>query len=502
MGLRSAGLAILTLLALPTPGLAQYHPGDPTELAGWQWNILDVRASTVRSAEIDASKVTVAILDTGVDFAHPDLAPVRWLNPDELPDNGIDDDLNGYVDDLHGWDWCTGQPAGDYRGGHGTHVAGVVAALPHDANAVFGVAPGAKIMDLRVLCDGTSAAPDRNALPDFDALTQAIRYARMEGARVASMSIFWSPSEFHSVLRTLTVLEDEFRRAQEAGVFLVAAAGNTGGPVSFPANEPHVFAVGALDLGNRIPAYSARGPDVDLWAPGGAGPKSSCTESDRGRILSTWEDQAYHWCSGTSMAAPHVSGAAALLVAQNPDLTSNDLAAHLASTAYVLPTGERVLDVAAALAIPYEPPRASLVWPRDGDTVPTRFAPQVAYTKRHEVYSVDFLIDDVESYYALTHHEGPLEVQVRDGTKQIRFGVAVHDGRESHPQQTIRLKIDPALKPQDSERPVLYAVPEGEPLEEAVRQLELASADTPSPGLLLSIAGLLAGLAVAPRRRT
>src|SRR4051812_43933188 len=179
--------------------------------------------------------VTVAIVDSGIDLGHPDLIGNLWTNPGEVPGNGVDDDGNGYVDDVHGYDFVDGDATPQDANGHGTHVAGIVAARGGNGIGVSGVAWRARLMAVRVL--------DAGARGNTTTVAQGIRYAVDNGARIVNLSLA-GPSPAGD-------LEDAVRYAQQRGVLIVVAAGNDGRdldaaptyPAAYP--EPNVLGVAA-----------------------------------------------------------------------------------------------------------------------------------------------------------------------------------------------------------------------------------------------------------------
>jgi hypothetical protein len=283
---------------LDQPLHATALPDDP--YLGSQWALSAIHAPLGWDASAAAQPVTVAVVDEGVDTSQPDLAGRMWHNPGEIPGNGVDDDHNGYVDDADGWDFADGtsqvySPAdGD---DHGTHVAGTIAARRDNGVGVAGVADNARIMPVKFL------KPDGGLTSDAIA---AIGYAVANGARVINAS--WGGPAYSPALC------DAIRQAGDAGVTVVVAAGNDGqdndATPDWPANCPssNVISVAATDQGDGLAWYSNRGATtVDVGAPG----------TD---ILSTLPGGQYGLKSGTSMAAPHVSGIAAVLEGMRPDL--------------------------------------------------------------------------------------------------------------------------------------------------------------------------------------
>lgn len=247
----------------------------------------------------------VAVIDTGVDYTHEDLAENIWVNTKEIPNNGIDDDANGFIDDIRGWDFikdggfncasnedCSGEDndPSDHNG-HGTHVAGIIAAVENNAKGISGIAPKAKIMPVRAgYSIGFSAYLKTSDI--IDALTYAIN----NNADVINMSFAGAE---------LNVLGDILSLANNVGIVLVAAAGNsTRSTPTYPAAIPEVISVGALANDNTQASYSNYGDWVDIAAPGSW-------------ILSTIPGNQYEYKSGTSMASPCVAGVAALIKAKN-----------------------------------------------------------------------------------------------------------------------------------------------------------------------------------------
>jgi subtilisin family serine protease len=274
--------------------------------------------------------ILVAVLDTGVDETHPDLKGALWTNPGEVPGNGVDDDHDGYVDDVHGVDLVNhdGDPSDDE--GHGTHVAGIIAARA-DGEGAVGLAPKAQVMPVKVL--------DNHRSGSTDVVAEGIRYAVTHGANVINLSINGpGPSDD---------LRAAIRVAGAAGVTVVASAGNDGDDLglipSYPASftDPAILAVGATKGDDLLADFSNFGRGVSLTAPGVA-------------ILSTSSTGGYELRSGTSMAAPEVAAGLALLQSARPDLSGATLRAALVQTALKPTTllgkvSGGALDVAAAL---------------------------------------------------------------------------------------------------------------------------------------------------------
>lgn len=353
--------------------------------------------------------VVVAVVDTGLDRFHPDIAENVWVNPGEDLDgdgraepedeNGIDDDGNGFVDDLTGFDFANSVDAdedGRFDGpedvsdpdpfddvGHGTHVAGTIAAVADNGIGIVGVAPGARIMSLKGFpADGPA---------EDSVLWRAVLYAAENGADVINNS--WScgipcPSN--------PLAEDVLAHVDALGALVVTSAGNAEGDVLFrsPENGDRVVTVGALGFDERLPRFSNRGWGLDLVAPGGGPETPVSVRVARRNILSLLTsaiDPAeeifavgddYWRLAGTSMAAPHVSGAAALLLSLRPELAPADLRRllRIASRDLGLPGHDPLygggrLDLPRLLAA--EPPDLDLAieLPAPGDRLDPRRSP-------------------------------------------------------------------------------------------------------------------------------
>jgi subtilisin family serine protease len=303
---------------------AASEPEQDEQWAVQPQSILDLPAAWQLS---QGAGVTVAIVDSGAKLDHPDLAPNIWTNFGEIPGNGVDDDHNGYVDDVHGVDLTSNSPDQNLSdgNGHGTHVAGIVAAAMN-GRGVIGVAPKAKLMIIKIL--------DASGAGTTGATAEGIRYAAANGAKVINVSIQGDDPDPR--------LNGAIAAAGAANALVVVSAGNSGRDIdaqpSYPAAiaAPNVIGVAATapDDGKGIDPLSNYGRlNVQLAAPGD-------------EILSTSNDGGYEFKSGTSMAAPMVSGVAALMAATNPQLGAADLRALLLqhATRSVLPVGAGYLD--------------------------------------------------------------------------------------------------------------------------------------------------------------
>ena len=278
-------------------------PNDPKYLDGTLWglnqgNDADIDAPEAWDVRTAALEIIVAVIDTGIRYTHQDLVANAWTNPGEIAGDRLDNDGNGYVDDVRGIDAYNrdGDPMDDQ--GHGTHCAGTIGATGNNGIGLTGVAWGVRLMALKFLSSTGSGS-------DSDAVT-CIDYARLKGAKVLSCS--WGGGGAG------TSLQAAIERARTAGILMVAAAGNESNNndlnPSYPASYPHdnIISVASTTSTDALSSFSNYGAtSVDLGAPGSS-------------IYSTVSssDTAYATYSGTSMATPHVSGALALLAAQYP----------------------------------------------------------------------------------------------------------------------------------------------------------------------------------------
>jgi len=315
----AADFAALERVERAQPNYLRRHANvERDSLYNLQWNL----GAIGWRADIDADAVVVAIIDSGVEYDHPDLEGQLWANVEEVRgQSGVDDDGNGYIDDLLGWDFsdAPGLPGlGDYlerdgdprdESGHGTHVAGIVAAAVGNGHGIAGIAPNARLMVLRAGFN----LPSGGYLEDDD-VAAAIVYAADNGAQVINMS--WGDP------RPAPIVRDAVRYASAAGAVLVAAAGNEGeDAVFYPARFAETIAVGATGPRADVLAFSNWGPSIDVVAPGQS-------------ILSLFLGGGYGERSGTSMAAPHVTGMVALMLGRRPQWQSGEVRAALRATTH------------------------------------------------------------------------------------------------------------------------------------------------------------------------
>jgi hypothetical protein len=285
----------------------------------------DIDAPEAWDMETGNSDIVIAFLDSGIDYTHPDLAGKIWNNIDEIPDNGIDDDGNGYIDDIRGWDFYDNDNDPLDQNGHGTICAGIAAAVTNNGIGIAGVCWDCQIMPLKV--NGLYNTEDIPAL-----WIDAIEYAVDNGANIISMSL--GIEYYHQQL------ENAVNYAYNNGVFLTASAGNQGwSQKHYPAAYDNVIGVAAtndedkrMENAGQWSASSNYGSWVDVAAPGedifSTMPTYHVTFNDYGFNY----DYMGYLC-GTSCSAPHVAGLAGLLLSSNSSLTPDELEIIICGTA-------------------------------------------------------------------------------------------------------------------------------------------------------------------------
>ncbi len=309
-----------------------YHsmavPNDPKFSDGTLWGLrnngqsngtsgFDINATAAWDITTGDSDVVVAVIDSGINYNHDDLKDNLWINTGEIPGNGLDDDANGYIDDYYGINAVAtddtaakGDPMDD--DGHGTHVAGTIGAVGNNGAGMTGVAWRVRLMGLKFLGD--------DGFGSLDDAIECIDYAIAMGADITNNSWGGGPES--------TLLREAIERAESAGILFIAASGNIAMNLDsfpfFPASHDvdNIISVGAIDRSGDIANFSNIGPlSVDLLAPGVD-------------IYSTFYtgNNAYATYSGTSMAAPHVSGVAALILSQYPGISMTELKQRLLTT--------------------------------------------------------------------------------------------------------------------------------------------------------------------------
>lgn len=308
-------------------------------------------------------QIIVGVVDSGLLINHPDIHDNVYINHGEIPDNGIDDDGNGYIDDWCGWDFVDAPEMADIALGdyleqdndvtdenfHGTHVSGIIGAVGNNAIGVAGVCWNVRIMPLRAGFRTT----DAGYLQDDDCAA-AIIYGADNGCHVINMS--WGDPNYSAIIA------DACDYAYDKGVVLVASAGNDPGDnMSYPARLSNVISVGSVNAAKVVSGFSSHGHDLDLVAPGE-------------NVLSTYRDDGddmYMQMSGTSMSSPYVSGAVALLLSLVPGLSPAEVRARLLSSTddidtpgFDVRTGHGLLNVKKLLDN-LNPPFVQIDYPLD-----------------------------------------------------------------------------------------------------------------------------------------
>jgi serine protease len=336
------------------------NTGQDSMFGAWVGGVPDADVDAPQAWDVTTtSDAVVAVIDTGVTLDHPDLQANVWTNPGEIANNNLDDDGNGYVDDVHGWDFANGDNDPLDGHGHGSHVSGIIAAVGNNGVGTTGVMWHGKVMALKALADnGTGYLADAVA---------ALEYAVANGARVSNNS--WGYYGNGGEPAGHQALRDAIAAAQAGNHLFVAAAGNDAFdndaladphyPSSFDLDN--IISVAATDNTDALSYFSNYGATtVDIGAPG----------SD---VFSTWKYNCvfgtdcgydYAWLSGTSMATPHVSAVAALVFGRHPDWSYGQVRDRVFNTARpvaaldgITATGG-VVNVSAALQEGGTPPAA------------------------------------------------------------------------------------------------------------------------------------------------
>ena len=314
---------------------------DPSLAA--QSGLVNIGAAAAWNRQTGTRNTIVAIIDTGVDYRHSDLAANIWVNAGEIAGNGLDDDHDGYIDDVYGYDFANNRGDPIDTDSHGTHIAGIIGAVGNNGIGISGVNPNTRIMPLKFIGDDGTGFTS-NAV-------RALDFAVSHGAKVANAS--WGGGDIDSTLSAAIA------RAGAAGLIFVAAAGNDGSnndvrpfyPGSYITSLPNIVTVAASDSSDNLASFSNIGANtVTLSAPGVS-------------ILSTLPNNRYGVLTGTSISTPFVTGAISLIWDQNPSWTYQQVLAKLrssvdpiASMAGKTTTGGR-LNVAKALdAVAVSPP--------------------------------------------------------------------------------------------------------------------------------------------------
>jgi len=296
-------------------------PNDPEYFR--QWAHGKMQSEPAWDIDTGDENVIIAVIDTGVDYNHPDLLNNIWINSEETPNNGIDDDSNGYIDDVIGWDFVDSFDGADGEDftirdndpidfhGHGTHAAGIAGAVTDNNTGVAGTAWNCKIMAVRA----GYKTPAGGGVLESDDAAQAIVYAAENGAKVINLS-WGSPQRSF-------LIEDAIAFATSNGAIVCAASGNeNSSSLFYPAalDNDAVVSIGATDSDDQKAFFSNYGDWVDVSAPGSS-------------IYSTCLDDEYCYMSGTSMAAPYAAGLSALIFSRFPLFSPTDVKSRIMDTA-------------------------------------------------------------------------------------------------------------------------------------------------------------------------
>ena len=417
------------------------EPNDP--MASQQWYLgafPGVNAETAWDVTTGDSTQIIGIIDTGVDWAHPDLTPNIWTNRDEIPGNGLDDDGNGYIDDIRGWDFVNNDNNPMDDNSHGTHVAGIAAAKGNNGTGIAGIAWNSKILPIKVMqSSGYGSSSD---------IASGVNYARLNGATILNLSL----GSYGESLTLKTALENAYSTA-----VIVAAAGNNGYKIDppyppapiyaplFPACYPWVIGVQAtsqdgdlagfsnFDPSGPVDALNVFGHNYELKAPGV-------------NILSTFPNGTYYTLNGTSMASSVVAGAIALIKSQYPSLSTEELFARLIQSSnngilnisnamnYVLVPdvhfvssmitdtldgGDRdgIADAGETLQLWLKLKNAGGV--ADSVWAKIRFAPYEDTTVANIIDSTSY-IGDISAYATLTGTLDPFKIQIKSSVANNR----------------------------------------------------------------------------------
>ncbi|MGL6073782.1 MAG: S8 family serine peptidase [Fimbriiglobus sp.] len=324
---------------------------DDSQYSNQGW-LNRVEAPAAWNTTTGTGQTIVAVLDTGVDYRHPDLAANIWTNPRELAGNGRDDDGNGFVDDLHGANFADNNGDPYDTDGHGTHVAGILGAAGNNGTGIAGVNWRTRIMPLKFI--GHDGGYTSNAV-------RAMDYAIANGARIINAS--WGGPGYDPTLAAA------ISRSRAAGTIIVTSAGNYSSnndqspfyPASYSTLSDNVVSVAATDQNGNLASYSNFGAGTVTIAAPGSG------------IISTLPNSRYGIMSGTSMASPVIAGALALAWDANPNLSHQQLIAKLRESVDTLPsltgkvqTGGEV-NLAKLVGAPVAPP---VIPPATPPTVP------------------------------------------------------------------------------------------------------------------------------------
>ncbi|MGC4001376.1 MAG: S8 family serine peptidase [Anaeromyxobacter sp.] len=399
--------------------------------------------------------VLVAVVDTGLDLAHEDIQGRAWTNPGEIPGNGVDDDHDGYVDDVHGWNFVAnnGDPTDDM--GHGSHVAGTIAANANNHLGIVGVAPSATILPVKAL--------DTNGGGDTLTLASAMIYAGDRGAKVINNS--WGGSASR-------LLDDVVASLHDRGIVVVNSAGNYGfdATVFSPARAAGGLCVAAVDAAAQRASFSNYGDRVDVGAPG---VDVLSLAAAQGHFQGWYPEKvvggSYVRLDGTSMAAPHVSGVAALLLSARPGLTPEQVRWVLRHTASPLPgqdagagavradeallyvlSGQSIPDTTALLTGParFSATSAGAAIPVTGTATGSSFASyELAWAQDHGTGTLVFTPFETGTARVVNGLLGSLDPAQLSGADPVVVRLRVRDLNGQGNEFQSRFLVDPAMKP-------------------------------------------------------
>ncbi len=306
-------------------GSLDQTPNDPDFNGQWDFNTIN--APLAWDSTTGSSDVVIAVLDSGIDLNHPDLAPNIWRNSAEVPNDGIDNDANGFIDDISGWDFFNDNASPMDDNGHGTHVAGTIGAVGNNNLGVAGVNWDVKLMPIKVT--------DSKGVLNLIGVVEAIDYVTVMkkdfGVNVAAINASWGrPTPPQG-------LEDIIAESGDAGILFVTAAGNEkkdidleGGQWPALSTLDNIIVVASTDINDNLAVGFGSGSNfgftsVDLAAPGVG-------------ILSTSLYSGFTAMSGTSMAAPHVTGAVGLLASLSRNATASQIKDAILGGVDIIPT--------------------------------------------------------------------------------------------------------------------------------------------------------------------
>lgn len=368
-------------------------PSDPYWYSG-KWSLVKIQAPEAWDINTGSDQLIIAIIDTGVDYTNPDLSDNMWINQDEIPDNGIDDDNNGYIDDYRGWDFINNDndPMDDcihiYEG-HGTLCAGIIGASANNNYYSAGICWNVKMMPLKILDNQGQNLEEKGFIADA---IRAIEYATKNGAKILNNSYIGD--------KYSRAVKEAIMAGHEAGILFVACAGNFGinndtyplYPCSY--DIPNIISVAASDYHDNLvsnPNWSScyGEKSVHLAAPG-------C-----GVLTTSSGVLGFTRASGTSIATPHVSGVCGLIWAQNPDWTNLQVKERLLASVDQIPSLQRKvltggrLNAYNALKGGRLPPPQSLHGSSPISPSPTPFAGTVIFK--------DDMENDIHNWTTLGH---------------------------------------------------------------------------------------------------